>query len=197
MTYALAGVELNIRNAMENNEKEKIAWKPLKKEVVFSDPFGRSIEKTTFQLPNGKISDYYLRHVGSTVVVLAVTDDKKIILARQYRPGKDKIINELPGGIIKDGQTPEEAAKAELLEETGFVGTLHFLCPTLRDGYSDWVSYCFVAEHCTRVAPQNLDQEEFIEINLVSLEEFKVLVRSGQMTDIDAAMLGLDYLKWL
>lgn len=177
---------------------DSIKWQELRREQAWVDPFGRRrIDKVTYRLPNGEETDYYLKMEASSSVIVAMTKDQQFILARQYRPGKDQIILELPGGGIKPGQTPEEAARAELLEETGYTGTFQFIAESLPDAYSTRRSNIFVATDCEKVANQRLDPHEFVEIVLVPLDAFKAHARSAQLTDADAAMLGLDYLKLL
>ena len=176
---------------------DPLSWKELSREICYSGPREKIIEKVMYELPNGKVSDFYLRRVKNTVVVLALTTDHQVVLAKQFRPGKKRVLLELPGGSIEEGQTPEQAIHHELLQETGYEGNLHFVAESLRDGYSNWISYCFVATDCKKVSAQQLDPHECIDVTLLSLEDFKKLVRSGQMTDIDAAMLGLDYLELL
>lgn len=181
----------------ERKGEDHLRWKEISREVAWRDPYGRVIEKVAYQLPDGRQADYFLRRVKDTVVVLALTQDQKVILAKQYRPGKDCVLYELPGGGIEVEQSPEDAVRAELLEETGYTGTFQLVCVSLRDGYSNWRSHCFVATNCTKASEQRLDTNEFIEVVLMPLNEVRALARSGQMTDIDAAMLGLDYLGLL
>lgn len=176
---------------------KNLEWKELGREDAWVSPYSWKIEKVNFELPDGKTDDFYLRKVKNTVVVLALTENNEVILAKQYRPGKKRVLFELPGGGIEEGQTPEEAVHEELLQETGYEGELTFIAESLRDGYSNWISHCFVATNCKIVSDQELEPNEFIEVTLMPLEEFKTLARSGQMTDIDAAMLGLDHLKLL
>jgi 8-oxo-dGTP pyrophosphatase MutT (NUDIX family) len=55
------------------------------------------------------------------VTVVAVTGARQVVLVRQLRFGVDQVMLETPGGIIDDGETPEQAALRELREETGYV----------------------------------------------------------------------------
>lgn len=175
-----------------------LKWQELSREQAWVDPFGRRrIDKVRFRLPNGKEADYYLKIENSSAVVVAITKEHQVILVRQYRPGKGQLILDLPGGGIKPGQTPEDAARAELLEETGYMGNLQFVAQSLPDAYSTRRSHIFVATDCEKIAEQTLDPQEFVEVVLFSMEQFKAHARSAQLTDADAAMLGLDFLKLL
>ena len=78
-----------------------------------------SIDAVTYGDSNEK--PYYRLSCGDAVVIIAVTPDKKILLVRQFRPAIGNYSLELPAGYIDEKESPEEAVKRELLEETGFV----------------------------------------------------------------------------
>lgn len=80
----------------------------------------------------------------------------------------------------------------ELQEETGYQGDLKFVTECLNDAYSTMVRSCFVATNCRKVAKQELDDSEFITVRLMPLNEFRQLLRSGMMTDVEMGYLALD-----
>lgn len=169
-------------------------WKELSRELVF-EKYGRKVEKVVFKIQDGKKSDFYIKNEANVVCVLALTSDKKVILAKQYRPGPKKVLTELPGGAIDKGEKPEESIRRELLEETGYTGNFKFVTKTFSDGYSTRERYCFVATDCKKSKEIKNSDEEFTESVLVSIEEFKKILRSGQITDTETGFLGLDYLN--
>ena len=175
----------------------KLSWKEISRENIFSK-FGRGVDKVVYEMPDSTHKDFYIKMEKSASCVLALTPENKVLIVRQYRPGPAQVLNELPGGIIdKNDVTPEVTVKKELLEETGYSGDIEFVTICLDDAYSSIVRYCFVAKNCKKISDASLDEEEFIELDLISLEDFRKLLRSGQMTDVEVGYLGLDYLGLL
>jgi ADP-ribose pyrophosphatase len=157
----------------------------------------RSIIRKTFRLPDGKESIYDITNDGDVVCILAVTEQKTVILVKQFRPGPEQILLELPGGFIDPGQSPLEAAQAELLQETGYNGDIQFVTTRHFSGYSNRTYHSFVATNCKRVQEQELDPEEFLEVVELPLTEFREHLRHGKLTDTVTGYVGLDALGLL
>ena len=112
----------------------------------------RSVFKTKwFELMEKEFTSntapHYSIATDDYVSVFAVTEDGKFPLVRQFRPAIEQFTLELPSGHVDKGQTPEEAARAELLEETGFIASKMILLGSLapdtgRLGNAMW---CFFA----------------------------------------------------
>lgn len=172
-----------------------MAWKKLKEEP-YKTGF-RKLVKKTFQLPDNRMANFDIKEEGAVVCILALTKNNNIILAKQFRPGPEKVLLELPGGGVDTGETPEEAVKREFLEETGYTGDFQFIGASLGSAYSTLIRYNFVATNCYKKQEQNLEDNEFIEVVEMPLKEFRDHLRRGQLTDITTGYLGLDYLKLL
>lgn len=170
-------------------------WKKIKEEE-FKAGFRKFVKKT-FELPNGEVTDFDIYNVKKTASILAITKDQKVILTKQFRPGPEKILLELPGGYVDENEEPIEAAKRELLEETGYQGNIQFAGTNYQSAYSNLTKYTYVATDCEKIRSQDLDPEEFIEIVEMPLAEFRQHIKSGQMTDIECAYLAMDFLKLL
>jgi len=171
-------------------------WIKKNAEIVFSK-YGRTIERRDFVLPNGKETDYYVIKTNSPVCVLALTPENEVILAKQFRVGPEEILMELPGGRMELNEKPEEAIKRELLEETGYSGNIQFVTRCLDCGYGTADRYCFVATDCKKVSEPEPDDNEFIEVIKIPLIDFRNFLRTGRLTDVEVAYLGLDYLNLL
>jgi len=171
-------------------------WEEISREMAFQK-YSRKIEKVMFRLPDGKESDFYIKKEGPAVAVLALTKENEVILVHQFRPGPKKTLDELPGGYIDVNETPEEAGLRELREETGYTGKAHFVTMVLDCAYSTMERQCVVITDCEKVSGQKLDSTEFAEVVLMSLDEFRALLKSGQMTDVEVGYIGLDYLGLL
>lgn len=104
--------------------------KPLKTEVAFHTPFFDLLAKT---LRSGE-EPWYSLHLNDYTVIVPVTEDRQVLLVRQYRPAVEQFTLELPAGMVDANEEPEFAARRELLEETGYqAGHIQHLGPLFPD----------------------------------------------------------------
>lgn len=155
------------------------------------------IKVRRYRLPDGTEADWDIFGGGRCVAILAVTDDDEVVLARQYRPGPDAILDELPGGAVGDGEDVLVAAARELLEETGYAGDMELAGTSWFASACETQRFVAVARGARRVAEPANDSGEFCEVRLLSLPDFRKHLRSGQLTDVDLGYLALDHLGWL
>jgi 8-oxo-dGTP pyrophosphatase MutT (NUDIX family) len=130
-------------------------------------------------MPNGTlIDDYYVLEYSGWVNAIALTQDNEVILIRQYRHGAEDVFLEIPGGCIDPGETPAEAVRRELLEETGYAfDTIEELCALYPNpSTSGNIATSFIAKGGRKVQEQHLDGREEIEVLTVPLAEFKTMV---------------------
>lgn len=166
-------------------------WKQLSRKVYKHSEYYQIVD-VHFELPNGQQKTYALTHTGRVVCLLAVTKDKKIVLARQYRQGPDQVLDELPGGKVDHGETDEQAARRELTEETGYVaGRMVPLGRFLEGAYSTILKHGFLALDCEPLGQQKLDPTEFIEVVLKTVPELIEQLMRGASTDCQLAWAGL------
>lgn len=170
-------------------------WEELSRKIIFQKYL--KIEEVKYIMPDNKEAKYYIKKEGPAVGILALTKEGEVILVAQFRPGPNEVLNELPGGYVDANETPEQAAERELLEETGYKGNAKLVATAYDCAYSTMNRHCVVVTDCEKVAEQNLEKNEFAEVVLMSLPEFRGLLRSGKNTDVEVGYLGLDYLELL
>jgi len=168
------------------------AWRKLDEGVAF-DGY-RRIVRRRFVLPDGAQVDYDVKVEPDVAAVVAVTTGQNVILVREYRPGPEQVVLELPGGAIDAGETALEAARRELLEETGYAGAVREVGRILDCAYSTRVRFAFLATDCRRVAEPRPHPGEHLEVVLLGLADFVAHVRSGRLTDAAVAYRALDEL---
>jgi ADP-ribose pyrophosphatase len=171
-----------------------VPWKVLEETVHKPRPY-RTLKDVLYELPNGEKQLFSLKLEGKAAAVLALTTGGEVILARQYRPGPDRILDELPGGGPEPGETFAEAAARELLEETGYrAGTIVPLGRIFECAYSTVNREGFIALDCVRVQEPSLDATEFAEPVLKSVSEFVEQLMRGECTDPEVGWMGLFHL---
>ncbi|MGO9853972.1 MAG: NUDIX hydrolase [Acidimicrobiales bacterium] len=149
----------------------------------------------TYRMPDGAEADWDIMAAVDAIAVVALTEDERVVLARQFRPGPDRTLDELPGGELNEGETPLHAAIRELSEETGYAGETTVLGHTWQGANITRRKWAALATNCRKVAQPLLDpSEEFCETITVSLTEFRRRLRSGQLTDGWAGYVALDHL---
>lgn len=175
--------------------KKIVPWKLLSESESRGPAGFMRIITRHYELPNGKKSDWdlYTGSASRTIAVLCLTADGKVLLVRQYRPGPDLVMDELPGGYIDEGESPLDAARRELREESGCEGDIELVGDTWLASTSTTHRYVALARNCHKVGDQEEDDGEYIEPVTKDLDEFIEQVRSGQMTDTDLAYMALDY----
>jgi ADP-ribose pyrophosphatase len=168
-------------------------WRKLGERTLFDDG-RRAVIERRFELPDGNTTEFSVKAEADCAAVLALTGDEHVVLVREFRVGPEDVLLELPGGAVEDGEEPLEAARRELLEETGYAGDLVPAGATVDCAYSTRRKHAFVATGCRRVADPRPDEFEFGEVVLLPLADFRAHLRSGRLTDVDVGYLALDAL---
>lgn len=159
-------------------------WKTLKSEVVFDHKW-YTLRRDHVQLPTGlEMDDYFVSVRPDVVLTFPITEDGNVLFVRQYKHAAGGIFLELPGGVIDAHETsPLEAARRELLEETGYTSDgVEPLLGVIDNPTKDTNRiYFFMARNVRKVAEQDLDVSEHIEVVQVPLQEVANLVLGGQV----------------
>jgi ADP-ribose pyrophosphatase len=153
------------------------------RDLLDADPFLK-VRVETVELPDGRrIDDYYQLDMPSFACVFAETAEGRIVVYRQYRHGTRRVGLVFPGGHLSPGEPPLDAARRELLEETGMEAESW----TDLGGYmvnanqGGAVSHMFHATGCRRVAEPLSDDLEDTEILHLTRDELLAGIGRGEM----------------
>ena len=139
----------------------------------------------TIRIPNGNIAKWdYIRHKGAAAVV-AVQDDGKLLMVRQYRNALDRETLEIPAGGLDGAEEPTELAAArELEEETGYTAGRLELLLSLRTtvAFCDEKIDVYVATDLKR-SRQHLDEDEFLDVASYDVEELLKMIYDCKIQD--------------
>lgn len=159
-------------------------WKILSSEYLFNDLWFK-VRKDKCETPGGKIIDpYYVYEFPAWVTALPVTDDGRIIMVKQYRHALGEVCLELPGGCVDDtDKNFEEGIARELLEETGYsFSSYEYLGKiSANPSTNNNLMHMFLARGGKKIADQQLDHNEEIEVELLSVEALKQLIRENKI----------------
>jgi len=147
-----------------------------------------SLQVDEVRLPNGETATREIvKHPGA-VAVIAVAGDR-LLVVEQYRKPLERNQVEIPAGKLDPGEAPEEAAKRELEEETGYsCASIRHICSfATSPGFADEVLHLYVADGLTKGA-QRLDDDEFLECEAVTLEEAEAYIAEGRIADAKTIM---------
>jgi len=136
------------------------------------------------RLPDGSEAvREYIKHPGA-VAILALLEDGRVVMERQFRYPHGKVFLEIPAGKRDPGEAGEATAKRELLEETGYVAASWKKLGVVHNAiaYSDEGIELFLARGLEMRAPK-LEKGEFLEVFTLPLAEARDMVRDGRITD--------------
>lgn len=158
-------------------------WKVLDSKYIHKGPWA-TLRCDKLELPNGHIKEeYYVLEYPDWVNMVAFTEDEKIILIQQYRHGAERTMLEIPAGVIEKGEKPEEAARRELLEETGYAFKSIEKVSELyaNPATSGNLTHTFLLRGGKKVQEQDLDASEDIKVFTYSVEEVKKLLLENKI----------------
>jgi ADP-ribose pyrophosphatase len=150
------------------------------------------MRKVTVRLPNGATTDREIVVHPEVVAVLPLLDDGRVVLVRQFRKAAERVLLEVPAGGIDDGETPEDAVRREMIEETGYrVGSVKKLSSFYTSpGFTTELMHLFEARGLQPgEATEETDQ---IEVVLMTPEAALERVESDDIADAKT-LLALKY----
>lgn len=182
-----------------------LSWKTLSSEYLYKETWF-TVRKDRCEKPDGKIVEpYYVFEFPEWATALAITEDEKIIMVKQFRQALGVTCIELPGGCIDDTDaSPEDGMRRELLEETGYTfSKVHYLGDiSPNPSTNNNLMHMYLATGGKKIAEQQLDHNEEIEILEISMQELlrlvdeRKIIQSMHMSTIFYALRHLGKIKY-
>ncbi len=153
-------------------------------QILLHTRVGNVESATVESLRTGREARFYRFSFNDWVNIIALTKDLQLILIRQFRFGSGQLELEIPGGAIEKGELPLAAGLRELLEETGYAGKNGRLIGKVNPNPALQNNWCYtvLVEDVERVAEQQMDEMEDIEVVTKPLSEIDTLIEEGQIT---------------
>ncbi|KFZ39633.1 MULTISPECIES: NUDIX hydrolase [Thermoactinomyces] len=135
-------------------------------------------------LPNGNVSKREIVTHPGAVAVMALNEEDKLVLVRQFRKALEKTILEIPAGKLEKGEDPMDSARRELEEETGYqAGRLEEVVSFYTSpGFADEKIHLYWATGLQR-GTRNPDEDEFVELVELTMEECFKRIETGEICD--------------
>jgi ADP-ribose pyrophosphatase len=126
---------------------------------------------------------------GGAVGIVAITDDKKVVLIKQFRKAVEEVLLEIPAGKLEIGENPKDCAKRELKEETGYDAVDFKLIHKFytSPGFSNQKVYIYLATGLTK---GTLEKYENVEVSVIDYKEVYDMVFKNEIIDAKTS-LGL------
>lgn len=179
----------------ESGSDENLIWEEIRTEHIVQDQW-IDFRRSAYRFPDGsEFEPYYSYSRRDYVVIVASDEDGNYLCVRQFRQGIKEVTTEFPAGGIERTDGKEygsgrssaaaedalEAAKRELLEETGYMSedwSFLLIVPsnaTIADNYA----HIFMARNCRKFGDQNLDETEFLNVRKYSADEIEDMIDQG------------------
>jgi len=159
-------------------------WRIQSTEVVADCRIFKVHKDVTISPRTGATHDVFVLEQPNWVNVIPLTPDEQVVMVEQWRHGTRSVHLETPGGLMEQGETPEQSARRELLEETGYeageivkLGTVH-PNPAIQNN----VQHYILAKECRKVADLQLDHAEDINVRLVPLADVARMIQAAEIT---------------
>jgi len=179
------------------NEKELI-WTTVSELECLSTPVF-NIKKRSMTSPDTLITDdFFIMESPDWVNVVAIREDGRYILVNQYRFGTQALSLEVAGGVVDQGESHLEAARRELLEETGYISEAWTHIVTVAPNPALNTNRCaiFLADRCRYIGSDDQDDTEFIEVVVLDKEDCKAAIVDGRVHHaLAVAGLGVHFMN--
>ena len=186
----------SIMNSNSDDKQNNLAWEEISIEHIVQDQW-IDFRRSAYRFSDGSVFEPFYSYSRRDYVVIVASDtDGKYLCVRQFRHGIKQVTTEFPAGGIErtDGreygsrggslasEDALEAAKRELLEETGYASDdwTHLLTVPSNATISDNYAHIYMAKNCRKAGEQNLDETEFLNVKKYSSTEIEEMINKGQ-----------------
>ena len=159
-------------------------WKRIERTTILQAKIFTAHKDRVYSPDHDQEFDFFVMEAPDWINVIALTDDEQVVLIRQYRHGTEEVTVEIPGGMVDPGESPLEAAKRELAEETGYraeswqeIGTVD-----PNPAFQTNRTWTFLARGARPATEQSFDESEQIEVFEKPLSEVARLLADGTIT---------------
>lgn len=158
-------------------------YKILSKTTVF-DGHAFNVENLHVRLPDERERNYDMVRHNDSVTIVPLDDDNMVWFVTQYRMGCEKVLLELPAGVMNDNENPMDCALREVREETGMAaGKMERLGAVyLAPGYSSELNHVFLATGLYP-SPLAMDDDEFLQVKKIPANEIRELAQKEELQD--------------
>ena len=161
----------------------ELNWKTCSSTYIHKGPWA-TLRSDKCEMPDGRIVEqYYVLEYPNWANAVALTEDNKVIMVRQYRHAANIVSLEIPGGVIEDGADPEAGMLRELLEETGYEFDTIELISTVyaNPSTANNKTFCYLAKGGKKVQEQQLDEHEELIVEEYTIAEVKQLLADNKL----------------
>ena len=168
---------------INNSQMEIKKWETVSSKYLVKERWA-TLRVDVVDLQNGAIKDdYYVLEYPNWVTAVALTKENKIIMVKQYRHGGGIVSLEIPGGVIDGDESPEDAVKREMLEETGYsFESVELLASNYPNpATSNNVTYTYLLKGGIKTHDQHLDEHEILVVEEYTIDEVKQLLKDNKI----------------